>query len=169
MAREQCRKRPNDQHGAVALEFVIVLPLLVALLMGIVTAGLGYNNVLGLADGVREGARFGATTPNTSAWGATVQQQTIDLTALNRTGHVAVVASSMVCAQLVKAPTTIVQGTTNCPGAGPAPANPASVPAGTCLVKVWGKIPVTLTFILIPTQTIQVERHSVSLYERGPC
>jgi Flp pilus assembly protein TadG len=178
MARERCRRRRNpDERGVSAVEFALVLPLLLALMLGIITAGLGYNNVLGLSDGVREGARFGATTLNGAGWGAAVQQQTIDLTYLNRTGQ-NVVTASMVCAQLVKttaSTNTVLAYSSNCAQpvspptnqAGAVPANPSGVPVGTCLVKVWGTIPVKVEFILIPTQTIQVIRQSVSLYERS--
>jgi Flp pilus assembly protein TadG len=161
--------RGRTERGAVALEFALVLPLLLALLMGIITAGLGYNNVLGLADGVREGSRFGATTLNTSAWGSSVVQQTIDLTNLNQAGHNAVVTPQMVCAQLVRAPSTVVQASSNCGAIGSVPANPAGVVAGTCLVKVWAQIPVKITFVLIPTQTVYPVRQAVSIYERGAC
>ena len=169
MARRGGRRRlGRAERGAVAIEFAIVLPLLAALLFGIITAGLGYNNVLGVADGVHEGARFGATLPTTVGnWGTTVQQQTINLTYLNVSGR-SVVTTAMVCAQLVRAPSTVVQSS-SCSLSTSAPENPAGVAAGTCLVKVWAQIPVTLTFVLIPTQTIQVHRQSVTLYERGTC
>jgi hypothetical protein len=157
--------RPRDQ-GAVAVEFALVLPLLLALLMGIVTAGLGYNRVLGIADGVRGGARFGATTVNDASWGSTVQQETMALSALNVGGQT-VVTSSMVCAQLVRAPAVPVQssscGLTTLP-----PADPPGVVAGTCLVKVWAEIPVEFNLI-VDHYTPIVQRQSVTLYERGAC
>jgi Flp pilus assembly protein TadG len=157
--------RPHD-HGAVAVEFALVLPLLLALLMGIVTAGLGYNRVLGIADGVRGGARFGATTVNDASWGSTVQQQTMALTALNVGGQT-VLTSSMVCAQLVRAPAIPVQSS-SCALATLPPADPPLVVAGTCLVKVWAEIPVEFNLI-VDHYTPIVQRQSVTLYERGTC
>lgn len=154
-------------HGAVAVEFALVLPLLLALLMGIVTAGLGYNRVLGIADGVRGGARFGATTVNDGSWGSTVQQQTMALTALNIAGQTVVVTSSMVCAQLVRAPAIPVQSS-SCALTTLPPADPPGVAAGTCLVKVWAEIPVEFNLIL-DHYTPTVQRQSVTLYERGIC
>jgi Flp pilus assembly protein TadG len=168
MARRGRRMSRSGQHGVAAVEFALLVPILVALLSGIISAGLGYNNVLGVAEGVREGARFGATLP--LPWsGTTVQQHTIDATFLNVSGHPIVVTSAMVCTQLVSAPNTVV-ASSSCDASMPAaPANPAGVVAGTCLVKVWAKIPVTFKFILIPAATVQVNRQSVSIYERGTC
>ncbi len=51
-----------DERGAVAVEFALVLPVLVMLLLGITTAGLSYSHAIGLTNAVREGSRFGATT-----------------------------------------------------------------------------------------------------------
>lgn len=159
--------RKRGQRGSVAVEFAILVPILVALLSGIVTAGLGYNNVLGLADGVREGARYGATALVDSGWAASVQSKTVAFTNLNVNGKT-VVPTTNVCVQLVRAPSTIVQSS-SCGITAPAPGTPSGVTAGTCLVKVWAQIPVTMRFILIPSATIQVVRQSVSLYERGSC
>jgi Flp pilus assembly protein TadG len=168
MDRRRSRASRAGERGAVAVEFALVLPLLMALLVGIVTAGLGYNNVLGVADGVREGARFGATTLSSGSWGSTVQAQTMALTTLNLTGKPQVVTTSMVCAQLVKAPSTVVSSS-SCALATPAPATPANVVVGTCLVKVWAEIPVELNFVLFGQATPLVKRQSVALYERGTC
>jgi Flp pilus assembly protein TadG len=163
--RGKAEKRP--QNGSVAVEFAILMPILVALLSGIVTAGLGYNNVLGLADGVREGTRFGATAVIDSSWASSIQSKTVDLTNLNVNGKT-VLSNSNVCVQLVRAPSTVVQAS-SCSLTAPAPGTPSGVTAGTCLVKVWAQIPVTLKFILLPSTTINVVRQSVSLYERGTC
>ena len=45
------------------LEFAIVLPLLMALVLGIYTGGLAYTNKISLVEAVREGARYGASLP----------------------------------------------------------------------------------------------------------
>jgi Flp pilus assembly protein TadG len=170
MARTRRRLSAHFEKGAIAVEFALVLPLLAALLMVIITAGLGYNRTLGVGEGVREGARFGATLDSASWSASVVQQHTIDATALNVSGQPAVVTSAMVCTQLVRVPTVVagIYGA-DCGPASSAPANPAGVSAGTCLVKVWARITVGLTFILIPSQNITVNRQSVSLYERGTC
>jgi Flp pilus assembly protein TadG len=155
------------EDGAVAVEFALVLPLLMALLVGIVTAGFAFNNTLGVTDGVNEGARFGATALGDGSWGNTVQQRTMTQTYLNLPGHPAIVTSTMVCAKLLKAPATQLQASScNTAVAGTEPPNPAGVAAGTCLVKVWAAIPVTFDLALLGSYTATVKRHSVSLYER---
>ena len=62
------RGRPRTARGAVVVEFALVLPLLVALLLGVTTAGMAYNKKLNLTYATREGARFGATVPPSQSW-----------------------------------------------------------------------------------------------------
>lgn len=49
--------RPPRERGAVAVEFAIILPVLVLLLFGIIEFGRGYNAKIALQGAVREGAR----------------------------------------------------------------------------------------------------------------
>ncbi|MBI2170020.1 MAG: pilus assembly protein [Actinobacteria bacterium] len=51
-------KLTRDQRGAVAVEFAIVLPLLVLLIFGIIEFGRAYNAKIALEGAVREGARI---------------------------------------------------------------------------------------------------------------
>ena len=50
-----------DERGAALVEFVLVLPLLLMLLLGIVTGGLTYSRRLSIENATREAARYGAT------------------------------------------------------------------------------------------------------------
>jgi Flp pilus assembly protein TadG len=59
------RRRPED--GAALVEFALVLPVLASLLVGIFSGGAAFNQKLALASGVREGSRYGATLPVSSA------------------------------------------------------------------------------------------------------
>lgn len=57
------------ERGAALVEFAIVLPILLALALGIVTFGSAYNQKLGLTNAAREAARYGATLPKaTGGW-----------------------------------------------------------------------------------------------------
>lgn len=58
---------PRQERGAALVEFAIVLPLLVMLMLGIFTGGLAYNRKIGISNAVREGSRYGATLPVASA------------------------------------------------------------------------------------------------------
>lgn len=53
--------RTPDEHGAAAIEFALLLPLLVMLAFGISEFGTAYNRSQGMQAAVREGARFAST------------------------------------------------------------------------------------------------------------
>ncbi|WP_052667462.1 TadE/TadG family type IV pilus assembly protein [Nitriliruptor alkaliphilus] len=57
----RCRLR--DERGSNAVEFALVLPILIMIMFGIFYGGLAYDRQLTLTQGAREGARFGATLP----------------------------------------------------------------------------------------------------------
>lgn len=155
----------RSECGAVAVEFALVVPLMVMLLLGIVTAGASYNTALGTTDAVREGARFGATTLTSPApvgfgnWSAAVQQKTADLSAG------AIASASQVCVKLLKGTSTVVQQSA-CTFASSEPPNPAGVAATDCVVKVWARVPVKIN-IGIKVWTIDVIRVAVARYERA--
>jgi Flp pilus assembly protein TadG len=55
--------RFKERDGATAVEFVVVLPILLMLLFGIISMGLIWNQQLTLTQAAREGARLAATHP----------------------------------------------------------------------------------------------------------
>lgn len=74
-------------HGAALVELAMVLPLVVMLIVGMVSAGVAYNHQLALTHAAREGGRYAATLPVTNfssepdpmaAWLAEVINQTIE-------------------------------------------------------------------------------------------
>jgi len=56
----RCVRHAGDDGGAAAVEFALVLPLLVVLLLAIVEFGLVFNAQLGVTYAAREGARMAA-------------------------------------------------------------------------------------------------------------
>lgn len=58
-----CRGHRRTERGAVFVEFALVLPLLMSLVLGIYTGGQAYTNKIGVVEAVREGARYGASLP----------------------------------------------------------------------------------------------------------
>ena len=157
-------RRGRPETGASAVEFALVVPLLVMLLLGVTAAGIGLSNALGTTDAVREGARFGATTlvtpPPTGygTWSAAVQAKTVALSDGSLT------ATSEVCVKLQKGTSTVVQQS-SCTFTANEPPNPTSLQATDCIVKVWAKIPVEIN-IGVASWNIDVIRGSVAHYER---
>lgn len=50
----------EDEKGAAAVEFALVLPIFILLVLGIVTFGLIFKDYLGISHAAREGARWAA-------------------------------------------------------------------------------------------------------------
>jgi Flp pilus assembly protein TadG len=57
--RPMCPRRAGAQRGAAAVEFALVLPMLLALLLGVVEMGLALYDKAVLTHASREGARAG--------------------------------------------------------------------------------------------------------------
>ncbi len=74
-------KRSKKDRGAAAVEFALVLPLLLSLLFGIIEFGWAYGQMLDVRHGAREGARLVAV--NDFPAGKTAD----DLTAAQQTNH----------------------------------------------------------------------------------
>jgi hypothetical protein len=94
------RSRRDGDDGAVLVEFALVLPLLLLMLLGIITGGLAYNQRLQVTHAVREGARYGATVPalqdwNSGTWASNVQALVVERSAGDLDG-------SQVCVALVE-------------------------------------------------------------------
>jgi Flp pilus assembly protein TadG len=60
--------RRGSERGAALIEFALVFPLLIMLIVGMVTAGSAYNQKLQVTHAAREGARFAATVSPTQAF-----------------------------------------------------------------------------------------------------
>ncbi len=61
MGRDEMTRKPapGRDSGAAALEFALVVPVLLILVFGIIDYGLYFSNTLGARSGVREAARQG--------------------------------------------------------------------------------------------------------------
>lgn len=167
------RARTRLEHGAVAVEFALVLPVLVALMLGVVSFGMAYNAHVGLSNAVREGSRMGATTVNNTNWPSAVVLRTTSLYFNSDSPLLA----DQVCAKLVKWTTsTSPEGTPSPEQASSCSASlllaeppvPNGVAPGTCIVKVWAAKPATLNWLL-GSSTITLKAQSVSYFERTPC
>lgn len=156
-----CARRRRDGRGASAVEFALVMPLLFALLFGIVTCGFVFFRFVSLNDSVRAGARFGATTVSDTSWPATVQARTVEYSA-------GTLASAQVCVQLVKGPssTQIQYSCALTGGSAVPPPTPAGLAATDCVVKVWAAQPDTISAPPLYSHSVTLHRGSVTRYER---
>jgi hypothetical protein len=91
------------------LELALVLPVVMALLLGMITGGIAYFKKISLVDAVREGARYGASLKwGTLAGSTPAQQQATWVSDVqNRVAQLApdLIQPSQVCAALVIPPT----------------------------------------------------------------
>ena len=139
------RRRARDEGGIAVVEMALVLPLAMALLLGIFTGGSAYFKKISLVDSARDGARYGASlkVPGTGLadWRSAVRNRVAALSG----GQL---AASDVCAALVR-PTgfDLSCGVADPSGAASDPSflTPAS------LVKVSVNKPTKLEFIFFST------------------
>ncbi len=61
------RPCPREETGASLVEFALVLPVFLMLMLGMFTGGLAYSRKQSVAQGAREAARYGATLPITAS------------------------------------------------------------------------------------------------------
>src|SRR5688500_18036442 len=66
--RERTRGGGRDERGASLVEFALILPVFMMLLLGMFTGGMAYNRRLTITSAAREGGRYAATLP-TAAYG----------------------------------------------------------------------------------------------------
>src|SRR5438445_8283280 len=59
-----------DERGAALVEFALILPVFMMLLLGLISGGQDYNHKLDLTHAVREGARYGSTLPSSTPLGS---------------------------------------------------------------------------------------------------
>ena len=157
--RANARRFPDFDSGAGLVEFALILPLLMALILGIFTGGLAYNRKISITNAVREGARFGATLacpsscstltyPNAAAWETKVRQRIVDTS-----GGELQLADT--CAWIGSA-----TGTSACGLSDPAGA------AGSMVIKVSASKGATLEVVFFK-HTVTLTSRSVARYERS--
>jgi Flp pilus assembly protein TadG len=167
-------RRVRDDSGAVAVEFALILPILVMLLLGVTTAGLTYSDHLAITNAAREGGRFGSAVNYdgiATQWADSVQTRVQQ--AYYNSGST--LTTSQICVQLVNpaaSPSVVAsptaQGSTCSSNV---PTNPSVVPGGSCLVKVWVKKPAKIELGVFSIPSFNIAATSVSYYGRvsGSC
>lgn len=138
------------------MEFVLVLPLLFALILGITTGGQAYSTKISMVEAVREGARFGAVTKLGTGVTAVA-----DFEATVKSRVVAAGAGSLeggdVCVKLV-----LPTGGNDCGMSDPAG---ATAEPGVHLVKVSASKPATIQ-LFFHSATTTLNARLAARYER---
>jgi Flp pilus assembly protein TadG len=157
-------RRACRDDGAALVEFAIIMPVLVMLILGMITGGFALSQKNSMTNAVREGARLGATVPNDPDWATHTRQRVIDLAAGDLT-------LEQVCVQLARkdatGETVHQSAPVNCPAAvGTPPAFPAGTGVDDCVVKVWARRTSDLN-ALVFRYPLTLEATAVARFERG--
>jgi Flp pilus assembly pilin Flp len=154
----------RDERGASAVEFALLIPLLIMLLIGTTTAGLAYSDHVSVTNAAREGSRYGAAADASvpSAWAASVQTRVKDVY-FNAAGTAP--TDDQVCVRLVNDSGTSLAADLGS-SCGTEPAAPAGMHAGSCAVKVWMSKPAVIRLAVLPDLNSTIKAQSVSYYGR---
>jgi Flp pilus assembly protein TadG len=156
--------RRRDDRGVAAVEFALVLPLLVLLLFGMVTTGLVYSDHLSVTNAVREGARYGAAVDFTASGWATSVRDRVEQVYFNAGGTL---EDDQICVQLVDSSGTAISGTSwSGSDCGAAPGSPSNMAAGSCAVMVWVRKPGKIELVVAPDMHLDIGAKSVAYYGR---
>lgn len=152
----QSDRAGGNERGAALVEFALVLPLVVSLILGLVSGGAAYNRKLSMSGAVREGSRFGATLDGSASWATSVQTRAVELS----TGDL---TASQVCVALETAAGTTLYTAS---GAGCSSVTAPSTPSGAtgCVVKVWAARPDKLQAMFFSVN-LTLTAKSVARYE----
>ncbi len=156
-------RRHRSESGASAVEFALIVPVVVTLLGGTLTAGLAYSDHLAVTNAVREGARYGVAADAASSGWATSVQTRVQQVYFNAAGTAP--TDNQVCVSLVTAAgaTVLSDGGTAC---GTEPSAPTGMEAGSCAVKVWMTKPGLIRMIVFPDLHPTLTAKSVAYYGR---
>lgn len=154
--------RGTGERGASAVEFALVVPLLLTVLFGLITTGMTFSDHLSATNATREGSRYGAATDVSQPGWATSVKQRVKQVYYNAG---ATVTDDQICVRLVKAGGGTV---TESLGAdcGSAPSAPSNMAAGSCAVLVWMQRPATIELVAFPALTFHIGAESVAFYSR---
>jgi len=149
------------------MEFALIVPIVLMVIIGAVTSGIAYSNAIGVTNAVRESSRFGATADATqSTWVSDVLSRTRD-TQFDDPGH-----DTAVCVQLYKQGVGVVKqgcasgaATLTMPAFTAYPAVPSGLSSGACVVRVVAARPYTINAVVANWDKVLV-RGSVARYER---
>lgn len=106
--RSRRRRIRRSDDGAALVEFALILPVLMMLVLGLFSGGQAYNQKLDMTHAAREGSRYGATIPTTQTWVSGTWQSNIRDYVVQRSAGT--LSASQVCVALVQGATPSVVG-----------------------------------------------------------
>jgi hypothetical protein len=160
------RRRRATDEGASLVEFALILPLFMMLILGMISGGVAYNKKISITNAVREGARYGATFEDDPAVSDDLSTAVID--------HVDELAGtdlgpSDICVQLVRignTPPVIDSSPATCPASiGAVPDDPPHAVPGDCVVKIWSATKSKLEAMVF-SYDLTLKAQTKSRYER---
>ena len=159
----------RDERGTGAVEFALVVPVLLMVLFGTITAGLTYSHHLSINNAARESSRFGAALDYSlpaSNWASSVRDRVLQTYADSSSP----LPSANVCVRLVSSSGASLAAAIGS-ACGTEPTSPADMATGSCVVKVWISKPESITLLIAPSLDFDIAAQSVSYYGRtaGSC
>ena len=156
------QRQERDQRGAAAVEFALVVPVLLLILFGMIWTGFVFSDHLSATNAVREGARYGAAADaSSSSWATSVRDRVKEVYFNAGT----TVTDAQICVKLVQSTGTTVASTLG-QDCGTEPSTPSNMTAGSCAVKVWVQRPETIRLIVVPDLSFDIGAQSVAYYGR---
>ena len=144
------------------MEFALVVPFLILLLVGMITTAMAYSDHLSATNAVREGARYGAAADVSSSTWATSVRDRVKQVYFNAG---VTVTDAQICVRLVQADGTTAAETLGA-DCGTAPSLPSGMATGSCAVLVWMQRPESIDLIVAPSLRFQIGASSVAYYGR---
>jgi Flp pilus assembly pilin Flp len=162
--------RRRGERGAAAVEFALVVPLVILLLIGTVTTTMVYSDHLAVTNAVREGARYGAVADISSGGWATSVQTRVQQLYFNNNGVSP--SDNEICVQLVSSGGSVIASDSGS-SCGSQPSLPSNMASGSCAVLVWMQEPETIQLLIAPDLHLNIGAKSVAYYGRSvvntPC
>jgi Flp pilus assembly protein TadG len=116
-------RRGGGERGASLVEFALILPVFMMLVLGMFSGGIAYNRQIALRQAAREGARYGSVLPRTpdivvvggvnKTWAQRVQDAVVERSEGELTAAdvcVAMVEGTAATPQVITPPTGTTQG-----------------------------------------------------------
>lgn len=160
-------KRHRAEHGAVAIEFALLLPMFMALVFGTITVGFTFSDDLALNNAVREGSRFASATDYTQAtWATSVR----DRVKQAYQGAGSALTDAQICVVLRTSTGTSLASWTGAE-CGTEPASPTATSSGSCVAKVWAQVPGRIELIVSDPMLFHIRATTLGFYGRtvGTC